>query len=307
MTVHCPWTLDALVAAYERHQRRTRGSHPMTVRTYTYYVRLFLRAVLDEDRIDVRRLRPSDAIEFLSATTSIYRTHTVKLIATSLRSFFAFLRFEGVGHPGLQTAVPTVAGWRFATLPRSLSDEQHRRLLASLDGSTPRRRRDRAILLCLSGLGLRAREVADLRLDDLDWRAGVVRVRTRKTGRGAVLPLPSDAGRAIAAYLRDGRPASKERHVFLLHRGRVGAPIVGRVVTGAVIDALEDAGIDDAPSRGAHLLRHTFATRLVRRGASLKEIADVLGHRSLDTTTIYAKVDLPSLSEVALPWPQVSP
>lgn len=306
MTVHCPWTLDALVAAYERHQRRTRGPHPITLRTYTYYVRLFLRAVLDEDPIDVRKLRASDAIEFLSATTSVYHTRTVKLIATSLRSFFAFLRFEGVGDAGLQAAVPTVAGWRLATLPRSLGEEEHRRLLASLDASTPCRRRDRAILMCLSGLGLRAREVAELRLDDLDWRAGVVRIRTRKTGRGAVLPLPHDAGRAIAAYLRDGRPTSRARQVFLIHRGRKGEPIGGPVVSHAVETALMRAGID-APSRGAHLLRHTFATRLVRRGASLKEIADVLGHRSLDTTTIYAKVDLPSLAEVALPWPQVSP
>ncbi len=162
------------------------------------------------------------------------------------------------------------------------------------------------MILCLSTLGLRASEVADLKLEDINWRAGLLHVRKRKSGRGSVLPLPHKLGRAITAYLRTGRPETRDRHVFLLHGGAIGMPIRSHVVAHAVRRALLRAGID-APTWGSHLLRHTLATRMVRHGATLKEIADVLGHRAVDTTAIYAKVDVSSLAEVALPWPEVSP
>ena len=150
-------------------------------------------------------------------------------------------------------------------------------------------------------------EVADLRLDDIDWRAGTIHIRAHKTRRAGVLPLPRDVGRAIVAYLRVERPKTTERCVFLLHGSDGRSSPFGRGrVSGIVARALRRAGIR-APIFGAHVLRHTLASRMVRRGTSLKEVADFLGHRSLDTTAIYAKLDLPALRDVALPWPEVTP
>jgi site-specific recombinase XerD len=253
----------------------------------------------------VERIRPCDVVDFVTAKSAHLQPRSVQLVATALRAFFRFLRIEGVCEARLTEAVPTVAAWRLSTLPRSLGDEQLRQVLAALDDSTARGFRDRAIILCLSGLGLRAGEVAGLHLEDLDWRAGTLQIRTRKTRRGALLPLPSEIGHALVAYLRAGRPPTQERHVFVVHRGSC-APMTSRAIRDVVRSALRRAGVA-APTTGSHLLRHTLATRLIRRGASLKEIADLLGHRSLDTTAIYAKVDLPSLRDVAVPWPEVTP
>jgi integrase/recombinase XerD len=163
--------------------------------------------------------------------------------------------------------------------------------------------RDRTIILCIARLGLRAGEVAQLQLDDIDWRNAVVRVRARKTGHGALLPLPADVGAAVADYLQQARPNTAARQVFVLHRQRVGAPISSDIVGRAVDTALLRAGMD-APTRGANLLRHSLATSLLDRGAGLREIADLFGHASLATTRIYAAVDVAALREVALPWPQ---
>jgi integrase len=160
-------------------------------------------------------------------------------------------------------------------------------------------------VLCLSTLGLRPGEVADLSLEDIDWRDGTIQVCGRKTGRGALLPLPREAGRAVVVYLREERPTTDERRVFVQHLGpRRGEPISSNAVSGAAVRALRRAGVD-SPLAGAYVFRHTVASRMVRRGASLKEVADFLGHRCLDSTTIYAKLDLPALREAALPWPAV--
>ena len=231
----------------------------------------------------------------------------MKTVGTALRSFFRFLRTEGVGDGRLETAIPAVAHWRLSALPRCLSDEQLARVLASFGGSTPCVLRDRAIVFCLATLGLRPGEVAELRLEDIDWRQGTVHLGTRKTRRGAVLPLPREAGGAIVDYLRRERPRTGERHVFVQHLGhRRGAPVTSTVVSAVVGRALRRAGVE-APLAGAYVFRHTVASRMVRRGISLKEVGDFLGHRSLNTTTIYAKLDVPALSEVALPWPEVTP
>lgn len=304
--VHGPWTLDVLMASFVRHQQRTRGTRAHTLRRLDREVRQFLRGALGADPVDPARLRASDVIAFISASAARYQPRTVKETATSLRWFFRFLRFEGLGDAHLDEVVPTVAGWRLATIPRGLGDRDLDRLLASLDGSTACGRRDRAMIVVLASLGLRAGELAALQLEDIGWRAGTVHVRARKTGRGALLPIPDQTGRAIVAYLRRGRPKTADRHVFVVHHGPVGTAISGSFVAGIVRRALLRAGIV-APAYGAHALRHALATRMICRGARLDEIADVLGHRSLDTTAIYAKVDLPALRDVALPWPVVQP
>lgn len=302
MTTPVAWGIDSLVTAFERHLRRTRGTSDRTLRGYSRYVRLFLRSVFDDGHVDPGRLDTPDVIGFVAAAAARYRPSTVKLLATSLRAFFRFLVAQGLAGGTLLKAVPKAAHWRLAGLPRGLSEEHYDRMIRSLDGSTALARRDRAMVLCLCMLGLRGAEVAELCLDDIEWRAGTVRIRRRKTGRGAVLPLPDDLGRAIVAYLRRGRPPTSDRHVFVLHGGSIGKPIRSHVVAQAVGRALDRAGLA-APSRGTHLLRHTLATRMLRHGASLEEVGDVLGHRHLDTTAIYAKVDLSALGDVALPWP----
>jgi integrase/recombinase XerD len=299
-----PWTLDALVEAYRQHQRRTRGLRERTLDGYERLVRMFVRAALGEDPIDPSRLCTGDVVGFVVAMQARFSPCSMKAVRTALRSFFRFLRFEGLSDGQLELAIPRVAHWRLSTLPRYLSDAQLALLLASLDASTPWGRRDRAIVLCLATLGLRPGEVANLCLEDIDWRGGSVRLRERKTRQGAVVPLPRDAGRAIVTYLREERPPTEERRVFVQHHGaRRGWPLSGNTVSAVVVRALDRAGIQ-SPLAGGYVLRHTVASRLVRRGASLKEVADFLGHRSLDTTAIYAKLDLPALREVALPWPQ---
>jgi len=163
------------------------------------------------------------------------------------------------------------------------------------------------MVLCLSTLGLRPRELAELRLEDIDWLVGTLRLSTHKTRRGAVLPLPREAGEALVTYLQKGRPETTERRVFVQHgKRRPGTAISAPAITAAVVRAIRRAGVD-SPLGGAYVFRHTVAGRLVKRGAPLKEVADFLGHQSLDTTTIYAKLDLPALRDVALPWPEVSP
>jgi integrase/recombinase XerD len=297
------WTLDALVEAYRQHQRRTRGLREGTLDGYERLVRMFIRAAFGEDPVDPSGLSPSDVVGFVAAMQGRFSPCSMKAVRTALRSFFRFLRFEGLCDDQLERAVPGVAHWRLSTLPRYLSDAQLSRLLASLDASTPYGRRDRAIVLCLASLGLRPGELANLCLEDIDWRGGSIRLRERKTRQGAVVPLPRDAGRAIVAYLREERPVTDERRVFVQHRGAGrGRRLSGNTVSAVVVRALDRAGVQ-SPLGGGYVLRHTVASRLVRRGASLKEVADFLGHRSLDTTAIYAKLDLVALREVALPWP----
>jgi len=300
------WTLDALIGAYKQHQRRTHGLREQTLRGYERLVRLFVRTGLGDDPIDPTRFSPSDVIEFIALLRGRYSPRSMKAVRTALRSFFRFLRVKGLCDDRLEAAIPTVAHWRLSTLPQYLRDEQLEQLLSSMDVSTPCGQRDRAIVWCLATLGLRPREVADLRLKDIGWRNGTIQLRARKTGRGAVLPLPREAGRAIVAYLRGQRPTTKERRVFVQHLGpHRGEPISSNAVSAAVVRALRRAQVD-SPLAGAYVLRHTVASRMVRRGSSLKEVADFLGHRCLDTTAIYAKLDLPALREVALPWPEVA-
>jgi integrase/recombinase XerD len=307
MAVPTSWTLDALVDAFETYQRRTRGLRDVTLRGYVRFVRLLIREALGDDPIDVGRLDAAAVIRFFRATAARLCPHSMKVVGSGLRSFFRFLRMQGACDARLEAAIPRVSHRRLSTLPRCLSDAQFDRLLVSMDVATPCGYRDRAIVFSLATLGLRPGEVAELRLDDIDWRAGTVHLRRRKTGRGAVLPLPRRAGRAIADYLRHERPQTGERFLFAQHLGRRrGARVSSDVVSAAVRRALRRAGID-SPLEGAYVFRHTVASRMVRRGTSLKEIADLLGHRSLDTTTTYAKLDLPALYDVALPWPDVTP
>ena len=176
-------TLDALVAAYEEYQRGTRGLRPPTLRSYTRLIRDFIRDALGDDPIDVRRLTPPDVVGFVATMTSRFSPRSMKLVRTALRSLLRYLRIQGLVDPHLQTAIPRVAFWRQATLPRSLTEKQLAQVLAAPLTRAPCARRDRAIVHCLAALGVRPGEVADLHLEDIDWRRRLVTLRTRKTRR----------------------------------------------------------------------------------------------------------------------------
>jgi integrase/recombinase XerD len=304
MTARDRLAVEDVLAAFGEHLCRTRGVCPGAGLNYARYAGAFLQTVFAGSPVVPAEIRVQDVAGFVGGLSGRYRPRTVELAASSLRSFFRFLRAEGLREDQLEDAVPMVSH-RPSALVRHLGPGTFEQLIASLDTTSPRGLRDRAIILCMARLGLRASEVVQLRLEDLDWRGAVVRVRARKTGHGALLPLTAEVGTALAGYLEHGRPGTRAREVFVLHRLRTGAPVSSSIVGRAVDNALRRAGID-APVRGGNLLRHSLATELLGHGASLPEIADLLGHSSLATTRIYARVDIAALREVALPWPQAT-
>jgi integrase/recombinase XerD len=301
MPADSTWTTEAALAAFDDHLRRARGVGEGARVNYGRWVRAFLDECWPDGRLRVEELGAEDVIGFIGETSRRYQPRTLELAATSLRSFFRFLRAQGLGAEGLEDAVPMVPHRR-SGLVRHLDQRAMNDLIASLATSSARDLRDRAIILCMARLGLRVSEVCRLRLDDLDWRQGIITIPTRKTGHGARLPITPQVGEALAEYLRHGRPVTEAREVFVLVCHRPGAPISESIVGRAVQRALERAGIE-APTRGGNLLRHSLATELQAKGVRLVDIADLLGHGNLATTRIYAAVDVDALREVALPWP----
>lgn len=297
-------TVEDLVAAFDEHLRRVRGVCLGTRRNYAEYVGQFLVTVFGEGVVQPMKIGAPEVVAFVADLAGRYRPRTVELAASALRSFFRFLRMEGLGNDRLEDTVPMVPR-RNTGLVRHLDSGTFEQLIASLDSSSPRGLRDRAIILCMARLGLRAGEVVQLRLEDLDWSNATVRVRARKTGHGALLPLTNQVGTAVVDYLQHARPDTSDREVFVLHWLRVGSPISSSIVGRAVAHALDNAGIQ-APIRGANLLRHSLATELLEHGGGLREIADLFGHSSLATTKIYAAVDVAALREIGLPWPQAT-
>lgn len=297
---------DSLASARLRLYRawllEQRGLSERTVDGYEHWISQLIRTLGDiPGQYTAERIR--DAIRHEAQHRSLSATSGM---VTSLRSYLRYLAATGQCRPGLDGAVPTVAGWRLSALPRYLVESDVERVIESCEQRDPAGLRDRAILLLLARLGLRGGDIVALRFDDLDWGRGQVSVRG-KSRRSVRLPLPQDAGDAILAYIKDGRPPLAARQVFLCayapHRPLRTASIVSAVVA----SALRRAGIDNPPSRGAHLLRHSAATSMLRGGASLDAIGAVLRHRSADTTAHYAKVDIKMLAPLALPWPENAP
>jgi site-specific recombinase XerD len=227
---------------------------------------------------------------------------SVAVLASSLRSFFRFLALSHGFDPSLSGVVPAAPQWPTARLPRALSDGDLQAILASFDTGKATGRRDLAMMRCMSDLGLRVSEVVSLTLDDIDWRRGVVTIRCNKGRRDRSLPLPAPLGRVITAYLRCGRPSSTDRHLFLRHRLLLGTPVTHTLVR-SIFRRAYAVATGRSGSIGTHVLRHTAAARMRAAGHGLKGIADVLGHRSVDTTAIYVKLDVEALRAVALPWP----
>jgi len=249
----------------------------------------------------IQAITPTDLVRFVSFRAKSLRPMSVRALSDSLRSFLRFLHFEGRCAKGLDLAVPTLHAWNRTKLPTVIEGQQLRRFLGSFDRSTAMGRRDYAMALGMCELGLRVNEVTQLCLNDLDWRQGTLKLPQNKQRRELKLPLPSRLARAIASYLRHGRPTSDHREVFLRHRTPLGRPLHPVAVRWAMRRGYEQVGIR---ATGTHLLRRTFATRLHQRGASLKLVADFLGHQDLGTASVYARVNLKQLRRLVLPWPK---
>jgi integrase/recombinase XerD len=291
-------SIDRLVGAYGEYLASERCLNARTIPSHTEFAREFAKKRFGSGDPIWDQLTPLDVTDFVRHESRRCSTGYCKLKVTWLRSFLRFLHLRGHISRDLAGCVPAVAGWRLAWLPKGLEPDQVERLLGSADPSTAIGRRDAAIVRLLVRLGLRASDVAALELDDLDWRAGEV-VVCGKGRRQSRLPLPHDVGKAIAAYLRRGRPPSPTRKVFLWSHAPY-LPLSPSGVVAVVRTALRRAGI---AAGGARVLRQTVATQILHHGGSLGEIAHVLRHRHIDTTAIYAKVDLSSLRTLVQPWP----
>lgn len=294
--------LTRLESQYEQHLKMERGLSTASVRNYLPFVHRFLVERFADAPLLLGELRASDSSAFILRHARSMSLGRAKLMVTALRSFLRFLLQHGEVDIDLAASVPAVSGWRQASMPKHLDSPEVQRLLDACNRNTAAGRRNYAILLLLARLGLRAGEVVALQLDDIDWRAGEIKVR----GKGALhdrLPLPTDVGEALAAYVLRDRPRCSSRHVFLRakapHRGFVSPAAVTTIVERAV----DRAGLHPAV-RGAHLLRHSLATTMLRRGASMAEIGQVLRHRAATTTEIYAKVDFEGLRALARRWPE---
>jgi integrase/recombinase XerD len=292
--------IEQIEQDYANYLHDERGLSEKSITEYRLYVKRFLMQCFASGEPDFNTLEVKHIIAFITAQSATLGRKAAKLMTTALRSFLRYARYQGYVQVNLAAAVPSVANWSVVGIPKSHDRAQVERVLSCCNRRTPIGKRDYAILLLLARLGLRAGEVSSLSLDDIDWQSGTVAVH----GKGhqlSLLPLPADVGNALATYLSKGRPKTKTRSVFL----RTTAPIVGlsvQSICGTVRRALIRAGID-TPRKGAHLFRHSLATEMLRKSASLPEIAEVLRHQSLQCTTVYAKVDLESLRTLALRWP----
>jgi site-specific recombinase XerD len=293
--------LECIEQDFARFLSSERGLKPVTVTAYLRTVRCFLLQCFGQDEIRLDTLRLQDVNRFILDRVRHVRRGYAKLIVTALRSFLRYLQQRSTIAADIAAGVPSVANWRLSHLPKALTPAQVERLLTCCDRNTPMGQRDYAILLLLARLGLRAGEIVAMTLDDVDWHAGEFIVRG-KGDRLERLPLPRDVGAALAHYLRYVRPRCSSRRVFI----RLKAPLGGFSGAAAICDvvrrALRRAELDP-DFKGAHLLRHSLATNMLRRGASLEQIGQLLRHDQANTTQIYAKVDIEALRGIALPWP----
>jgi site-specific recombinase XerD len=298
-----PTPSEKLLKQYDAYLAKEQCLALNTRISYHSFVGKFVADALGKGLADLPKLRATDVIKHVQFRAKMLKPKCAQLMTTALRSFLRFAQYRGKLALNLVSCVPSVASWSLSTVPRALPDDHVKRVLVACNRKTATGKRDYAILLLLARLGLRSGEVARLKLEDIDWEGGYITIRG-KAGRVDPMPLPTDVGKALAAYLREGRPkTSGNRFLFL----RARAPLVefkDQQSVGAVVKyALRRAGIH-SPRNGAHQFRHSLASKMLRKGCSLSEIGEILRHQSQNTTAIYAKVDLPSLRTLALPWPR---
>ena len=295
--------LERIVEEYREHQVNERCLGEPTVAGYCAAIRRFLLEVSADGGCDFKKLTAAQINQFVLKETTRLGRKACQLSTSSIRSFLRFLLMTGRLDRDLTSAVPTVAGWPASELPHYLEPGDVRKLLASCDRKTDNGKRNYAILLLLARLGLRAGEVSRLELSDIDWHASEIRING-KHGRVDRLPLPQDVGKAVVEYLKIRHAESFSKRLFL----HAHAPYMGleatppNCVSSIVRRGLERAHLNP-PHKGAHILRHSLATRMLGRGVSIFQIGQVLRHATIQTTEIYAKVDLTSLRKLAQPWP----
>ena len=292
----------ALFTSFCDWMRAQRGTADITLYNYGLVIRALL-VTLGEDpgEFDAQSLR-----QFVLDQTRDRGWAVAKRCTTALHMFFRFLIAEGKCDNRLAGAIPVIAHWRLSALPRYLQPEEVEQVIASCSQTSPSGKRDRAILLLLARLGLRAGDILELRVGDIDWKGAWISV-SGKGRRLTKLPLTQEVGAAIVNYLKEGRPPAETDVLFLRSRAPFRAFTSHSSISVIVERAMRRAGVT-CPSRGAaHVLRHSVATSMLRHGASLHDIAAVLRHRSIETTQIYAKVDIAMLQEIAQPWPEVQP
>jgi integrase/recombinase XerD len=290
------------LVAYDTYLTQVIGLAMGTRQCYQRVVRHFMTACFGSEVPDWQGLTASMISTFITQEAARRQGSGRKTPSVVVRSFLRFLVFRGEIRAGLEAAAPTPRQWTHAALPSRLTPGEVEQVLAAPQDGSARSRRNHAMLLLLARLGLRAQEVVALRLDDIDWAEGRLHIRAGKTHQARSLPLPQDVGQGLVAYLQNGRPQRDHRQLFLQCHPPF-RPLTRSAVWSVVQQAFEQAGIAPRPRRGSHIFRHTVASQLVNQGASFKEVADILGHRSLQTTGIYAKLELEALADVALPWP----
>jgi len=297
---HAPNAVEDELRRYDEYMRHARGLAENTRVQRLHILRAFLQKNCGSNSRGLTSPTPDDLRRFITLQLQRWSPASANVLAGALRSYLRFKAVCGdqVGH--LLPVITSPANWRLATLPQTLSRNQVAQLLDSFSPDLPSVLRAYAMVRCVVDLGLRASEVVSLGLDDIDWLSGTLRIVKNKSRRVDVLPLPQATGSAIAKYLRSERPQTANRRVFVRHVAPVDKPIGPSVVRQAVCEAYLRCGL---PYTRVHILRHTLASRLLDTGGTLKEVADVLRHRQLDTSLIYAKVDTARLSAVALPWP----
>jgi site-specific recombinase XerD len=288
-----------------QYMTEVRGLAPKTRSIALRIVGRLLSSRFGNGPIDIAAIKPDHVRRFFAQQAKLYSkpVFTGSVVA-SLRGYFRYRATLGDTVHALVGALSYPANWQLASLPKALKPEEVEQLIRSLGQIGPSQRRADAIVRCALDLGLRSCEIARLHLDDVDWQAGTITLRHTKGRRDDILPLPATTGEAIAAYLRLERPKTVHRAVFARHVAPREQLVGPDLVRKTIRQAYARAGL---PHTRSHLLRHTMASRLLAGGSSLKEVADVLRHRSLNTTLIYAKLDSRSLTEVALPWPGSTP
>jgi integrase len=284
---------------FDRHLQQMRGLAGSTRRRRLAIVRPLVSMTNGSALPTSGQLR-----QFLHQELSRVSAASAGVTTSAVRSYLRFRAFEGYQVDRLLAIVASPASWRLAPLPQTLTPGELQRLLDAFPPGLPSRLRSYAIVRCLVDLGLRSSEVIALDLDDIDWAASTVRICKAKSRRVDVLPLPQATGAAIAEYIRRERPRVTSRRIFVRHVAPADMPVTAEVVRRAVREAYGRAGL---PHTRVHILRHTLAGRLLNSGGTLKEVADVLRHKHLDTSLIYAKVDFTRLGAVAMPWPGSRP
>jgi site-specific recombinase XerD len=291
-----------LLTEFSQWMHQQRGTYDSTLYNYSHSIRALLERIgEDPTKLDAPSLR-----RFVLEKSQQSGWAAAKKCTTALRMFLRFLIAEGKCAVGLDAAIPTLAHWRLSSLPRYLQPEEVEQIITSCDMSSPVGQRDRAILLLLSRLGLRAADIVKLRLGDIDWQEAWLYV-CGKGRRQARLPLSQEIGDAIIDYLQNGRPQADTDVLFIRSRAPYRAFRSHCAVSVIVEQAMRRANIVCRSRGAAHVLRHSAATSMLRQGASLRDIAAILRHCSIETTQIYAKVDVATLRQIAQPWPEVQP